>query len=163
MLMDIIAEFNDDKGFNVKLTKDKIFITAVGNEETFALRGVNGVGLYDDIEKYNKEFEENKVKNTNIGWKIFMGVGIVFVGMGIYLISMGVYGGGLVYVILGSVFTYFCNYKSKQTNEPPKLDSYFKLILSGGDRKFKFDKNDETSASIADFINKIEDTLTAYK
>tara|TARA_B110000914_G_C15068084_1_gene267163 strand:- start:244 stop:438 length:195 start_codon:yes stop_codon:yes gene_type:complete len=45
----------------------------------------------------------------------------------------------------------------------PVLDSYFKLMLSGGDRKFKFNKSDETSIKIADFINKVEDTLTAYK
>jgi hypothetical protein len=36
-------------------------------------------------------------------------------------------------------------------------------MLSGGDRKFKFNKSDETSIKIADFINKVEDTLTAYK
>ena len=53
--MEIIAEFNDKKGFNVKLTKDKIFVSAIGQEETFALRSVNGVGLYYDIEKYNAE------------------------------------------------------------------------------------------------------------
>ena len=50
-----IAEFNDKKGFNVKLTADKIYISAIGNEETFALRSLNGLGLYDDVEKYNKE------------------------------------------------------------------------------------------------------------
>ena len=64
--MEIIAEFNDKKGFNVKLTKDKIFVSAIGQEETFALRSVNGVGLYDDIEKYNlekigPEFENHKL------------------------------------------------------------------------------------------------------
>ena len=161
--MDIIAEFNDDKGFNVKLTKDKIFITAIGNEETFALRGVNGVGLYDDIEKYNKELEENKTNNKNTQWKIAMGFGILIGVLGIILLTLNNPELGGTYAIEGIVFAIFSYFKTKQTNEPPKLDSYFKLILSGGDRKFKFDKNDETSASIADFINKIEDTLTAYK
>ena len=47
--MNVVSEFGDNQGFSVKLTEDKIFISAVGNEETLALRGVNGVGVYDDI------------------------------------------------------------------------------------------------------------------
>ena len=160
--MEIIAEFNDDKGFNVKLTKDKIFITAVGNEETFALRGVNGVGLYDDIEKYNKELEEQKKVNPKLN-------GYIMIGLGIFLGIAGVINiqtdstTAIMFIIEGIGLGVGGNLMMKAKNKPPKLDSYFKLILSGGDRKFKFDKNDETSASIADFINKIEDTLTAYK
>jgi hypothetical protein len=161
--MDIIAEFNDDKGFNVKLTKDKIFITAIGNEETFALRGVNGVGLYDDIEKYNKELEDNKIKNNKISWKILIGFGVFMVALGILLQVQNNDLPGYPYIFEGIIIAIIGYLKSQAKTEPPKLDSYFKLILSGGDRKFKFDKNDETSASIADFINKIEDTLTAYK
>ena len=44
-----IAEFNDNHGFNVKLTNEKIFIDAAGSSETIALRGLNGVGFYDDL------------------------------------------------------------------------------------------------------------------
>ena len=58
--METIAEFYDNEGLNVKLTKDKIYISATGNEETFALRGVNGVGIYDNIQKYNAEVEAVK-------------------------------------------------------------------------------------------------------
>ena len=43
--MEIIAEFNDNKGLNVKLTSDKLYVSSLGSEETFALRGVNGVGI----------------------------------------------------------------------------------------------------------------------
>ena len=53
--------------------------------------------------------------------------------------------------------------KNKSNKLPkPVLDSYFKFMLSGADRKFKFNKSDDSSTKIADFINKIEDTLTAY-
>ena len=64
--MEKIAEFNDNNGFNVTLTSDKIYITAIGQEETFALRSVSGVGLYDDIKKYNQEIEafEKKAKKS---------------------------------------------------------------------------------------------------
>lgn len=160
--MEIIAEFNDDKGFNVKLTKDKIFITAIGNEETFALRGVNGVGLYDDIEKYNKELEEQKKVNHKLNGYIMIGLGIILGIAGLMNIQTDSTS-AIMFIIEGIGVGVGGNLMMKAKNQPPKLDSYFKLILSGGDRKFKFDKNDETSASIADFINKIEDTLTAYK
>lgn len=160
--MDIIAEFNDDKGFNVKLTKDKIFITAIGNEETFALRGVNGVGLYDDIEKYNKELEDQKKINHKLNGNLMIFLGII---IGIYSIIsfQDDSSTAITMIIEGIALGVGGFFIRKAKNQPPNLDSYFKLILSGGDRKFKFDKNDETSASIADFINKIEDTLTAYK
>ena len=62
--METIAQFNDNDGLNVKLTNDRIYISSTGNEETFALRGINGVGLYDDIEKFNTEtvaFKKKKV------------------------------------------------------------------------------------------------------
>ena len=51
----------------------------------------------------------------------------------------------------------------QKNDKKPILDSYFRLMLSGGDRKFKFNKSDSTSVQIADFINKVEETLTAYK
>ena len=84
--METIAEFNDDKGFNVKLTKDKIFITVIGNEETFALRGVNGVGLYDDLEKYNEELEKHKNTNHKLTGQVLMVGGICLVVLGLNLL-----------------------------------------------------------------------------
>ena len=43
--METIAEFNDNQGFTLKLTQEKIFIEAAGSSETIALRGLNGVGM----------------------------------------------------------------------------------------------------------------------
>ena len=160
--MDVIAEFNDDKGFNVKLTKDKIFITSVGNEETFALRGVNGVGLYDDMEKYNKDLEEQNKVNHKFNGAMMIIIGVCMI---LYTITQaGKITETEIYLIIeGLVLGGAGMWVRKQKHKPPKMDSYFKLILSGGDRKFLFDKTDDTSASIADFINKLEETLTAYK
>ena len=45
----------------------------------------------------------------------------------------------------------------------PVLDSYFRLMLSGGSREFKFDKTEDNAVAVAEFINQVEDTLTAYK
>ena len=158
--METIAEFNDNHGFNVKLTDEKIFIDAAGSSETIALRGLTGVGLYDDLEKYLKELEEYKKeqKGLKVGkWAlIVLGVIGLFQGdanslvLAIFMIAAGIFLEKLV------------SFSPKHKKEPI-LDSYFRLMLSGGDRKFKFNKSDETSVKIADFINKVEDTLTAYK
>ena len=157
--METIAEFNDNQGLNVKLTKDKIYISSAGNEETFALRGVNGVGLYDDLEKYAKEEEEfkgsgKKIKNIKIGMIAFGALMIIAnVSQGGEEVGTAIGVGG---ALIG------CSFLVKNRGKQPVLDSYFKLMLSGADRQFKFFKSDDSSAKIADFINKVEDTLTAY-
>ena len=154
------AEFTDNKGFNVKLTDDKIYVSSIGNEETFALRSVNGVGLYDDIDKYNTELKDYNKKN-NIG--CVYSIGAFGVILGILFIQSDSIGLGLFIMLLCIVGAYFMNIGMNKRKTQIKLDSYFRLMLSGGSREFKFDKSDENSVEIADFINKIEDTLTSYK
>jgi len=161
--MDIVSEFGDNQGFTVKLTSDKIFISAVGNEETLALRGVNGVGVYDDLEKYNKELEEFKKKTMSpkrrkyISYAVY-GYAVLF---SIIFFSIQSFGGGIFSLLFfGGIGFAISKYKSKK--KPPSLDSYFRIMLSGGDRKFKFDKSGDNAQNIAQFINKVEETLTAY-
>lgn len=154
--METIAEFNDNHGFNVKLTNDKIFIDSAGSSETIALRRLTGVGLYDDLEKYNKELE--KYKKEKKGIKVVKWMLIV---LGLYCTSFSLVLG--IFWIAGGVLLEKLVSFSSNLKKEPVLDSYFRLMLSGGDRKFKFNKSDETSVKIADFINKVEDTLTAYK
>ena len=159
-----IAEFNDNHGFNVKLTNEKIFIDAAGSSETIALRGLNGVGLYDDLEKYNLELETAKGDKKASGC-IRGGFHIFGVAYIIFSISYINSNDILTFVLIGlffGVIPFIYDLFSKDA-EKPVLDSYFRLMLSGGDRKFPFNKSDETSVKIADFINKVEDTLTAYK
>ena len=160
--MNVVSEFGDNQGFSVKLTEDKIFISAIGNEETLALRGVNGVGVYDDIEKYNKDLEEYKKKTMSPKKRKNLSIGVIIFGIlyGIIAISndtpeiLSISG---MFIIGGIIIA---NYKSKV--KPPTLDSFFRIMLTGGDRKFKFDKSGDNAKSIADFINKVEETLTAY-
>ena len=160
--MNVVSEFGDNQGFSVKLTEDKIFISAVGNEETLALRGVNGVGVYDDIEKYNNELatykketmSPKKRKNWSIGTMVF---GVIYAIWGISQGLEELAGVGAMFILGGFLIS---KYKSKK--QPPVLDSYFRIMLTGGDRKFKFDKSGDNAKSIAQFINKVEETLTAY-
>ncbi|MDB9966744.1 hypothetical protein OAD44_00870 [Flavobacteriaceae bacterium] len=157
--MKTIAEFTDKKGFNVKLTDDKVFVSSIGNEETFALRSVNGVGLYDDIKKYNNEVEAQKKKYPK--WSVYFS--LIF-GLLYFIICLQYFDPILAFLILifFGFIAFWINNKSNQIKNI-KLDSYFRLMLSGGSREFQFDKSEENSVEIADFINKLEDTLTSYK
>ena len=155
--METIAEFNDNKGFNVKLTDEKIFIEAAGSSETIALRGLNGVGLYDNIEKYNKELVQYKTDGK--GAEVFKWIFLVLAGI---ILIIGFPNSVIPAIIVAGIAIGIPKLLMNK-NKEPILDSYFRLMLSGGDRKFKFNKSDETSVKIADFINKVEDTLTAYK
>jgi|TARA_B110000967_G_C18834569_1_gene535927 hypothetical protein len=158
-----IAEFNDKKGFNVKLTADKIYISAIGNEETFALRSLNGLGLYDDVEKYNKEdvIYRDGLKKTKSGYIVLLVLGSLFILVGLMASINGGEGaaGGF---IEGIAFIVGAFLMKKKIPTKPTLDSYFRIMLSGGSREFKFDKNEGNSADVANFVNKVEDTLTAY-
>jgi len=160
--MDIVSEFGDNQGFTVKLTSDKIFISAVGNEETLALRGVNGVGVYDDLEKYNEELKEFKKKTMSPKRRKITAFSII--GLSVFALIPILTTGNTE--TLGTVFMIaavgFIVLKFKSKKKPPSLDSYFRIMLSGGDRKFKFDKSGDNAQNIAQFINKVEETLTAY-
>ena len=157
--METIAEFNDNDGLNVKLTGDKIYISGASGDETFALRSVNGVGTYDDIEKFAKESEE--YTNKGKGFKIlFIIMLVACLGSLVAVLQEPSTAGSLV-VLAGVTFFFYYKWKNPG-GDAPVLDSYLKFMISGNERLFKFNKSDETSALIADFINKIEDTLTAY-
>ena len=159
--MEKIAEFNDNNGFNVALTSDKIYITAIGQEETFALRSVSGVGLYDDIKKYNQElkaFEKKAKESKNLAvFLIILGIFLIAPVLAIGLTTLGI---GLLGVIVLSIGIYILN--KNESAKKPVLDSFFNLMLSGGDRKFPFNKSSKNAKQIALFVNKVEDTLTAY-
>jgi hypothetical protein len=158
-MMEKVAEFNDNNGFKVTLTTDKIYISAIGAEETFALRSVSGVGLYDNIEKYNMELEAQKTEGD--GAKLIIGIVGIIGGL---LVAAGFTGSGAEIGIEGAAFLVFAviYYFAKSDSSPPVLDSYFTLMLSGGDRRFPFNKSGNNAKQIAEFINKVEDTLTAY-
>ena len=95
-----------------------------------------------------------KRKNTSIGIMVF-GVLYAIWGISVGLKELAIV--GAMFVLAGYIIS---KYKSKK--QPPALDSYFRIMLTGGDRKFKFDKSGNNAKSIAEFINKVEETLTAY-
>jgi hypothetical protein len=44
----------------------------------------------------------------------------------------------------------------------PTLKSAVRIMMSGGNRDFTFDKADANSNNIAEFVAKVENTLTAF-
>jgi len=157
--METIAQFNDNSGLNVKLTEDKIYVSGASGDETFALRSVNGVGTYDDIDKFAEENEAFDKAGGKWKWG-FIIFGIMLIPLTITVAQQPDAAAGLFMFLSLAGFCYY-KWKNAKAN-PPILDSYLKFMISGNERMFKFNKSNESSATIADFINKIEDTLTAY-
>jgi hypothetical protein len=156
--MDTKSKFTDNTGFEITLTDDKVYVTAVGSQETFALRSVNGIGTYDDIEDYNKQLEENKKKDFT-SFKS-LGLGLAVFGLILYASSGSV--SSAMFCIIPAIIMYVIGKNAKSAEDKSEMKSYFRIMLSGGDRKFQFDKKASNAGDVADFCNKVEDTLTAY-
>ena len=62
---------------------------------------------------------------------------------------------GIIAFLFGIVFI-------TRSVKEPILDSKLKINLQGGEKVFAFNKTNENSSEIADFINKVEETLTSY-
>jgi hypothetical protein len=169
--MSFIAEFTDNHGFNARLTSEKLYITSTGSQETFALRSVAGIGVYDDIKEYNENLREydrkselyEKALNSNRQG------GIIFFILGIIALFPGLAKGDMqeIFIVISIILVFFgiifYNQIPKYDNPThPAMNSYFRIILVGGERSFQFNKNEVSATKIGVFINALEDTLTAY-
>jgi hypothetical protein len=47
-------------------------------------------------------------------------------------------------------------------NQPPQLESCVRIMLNGMNRDFSFDKRKTSSSNVANFVARVEDTLTAF-
>jgi hypothetical protein len=152
----ILSQFNADN-LDIKLTSEKLFINTAASSEAFALRSVNGIGVVDLIDDYNKSLTVWKKKSFFPYWLFILG--------GIFL--MGSFTGkpedliiGLMVGLAAIVGGYFLLNKSKK--EKPNLMSAVRIMMSGGNRDFQFDKTGITSGNVAELVAKVETTLTAY-
>lgn len=156
-----IAEFTDGFGCNVKLTSERIYAKSIGLEETYALRSVDGAGVFDDMELFAKEKleAENSARAGKIGGGILILCGIAF-----FFSAMEVSDPGLP-ILLSLVFIGFGIFlinNASQKVAKVKLRSYIKIIISGSNKLYLFDKNAPDSEKIAEFLEKVEETLTKY-
>lgn len=152
----ILSKFTADN-LEIKLTNEKLFINTAISNETFALRSINGIGVVDLVEQYNKELTLWK---GNKGFAIFlyiMGAAIAIVAL--LSLSKSPGAGFFCIAFSGLIFWYANN---QQKNEP-KMMSAVRIMMSGGNRDFQFDKTGVKSENVAEFVAKVESTLTAYQ
>ena len=146
----------------IKLTSEKLFINTSTSNETFALRSVNGVGVIDLVEEYNIALTEWKNQQKKSLFSILFGAFILLGAIGMLFdpktsdkayMTMGVSIGLIIY---GNIS------RNKIMAEEPILMSAVRIMMSGGNRDFRFDKSGRKSGDIAEFVSKVENTLTAY-
>lgn len=141
----------------IKLTEDKLFLKTITSQETFALRGVQGIGVIDLVDAYNAELLKfNAKRNTRRA-----AIGLIIACVLGALYSWNVEPDLAILIIplcVGGIFSYI-----KAGNSPePTLMSQVRIMMSGGVRNFSFDKAHVNSVDVANFIAKVESTLSAY-
>jgi hypothetical protein len=154
----ILSQFNADN-LDIKLTSEKLFINTAASNEAFAVRSVNGIGVVDLIDDYNKAL--TAWKNVRLSQKILLGFGIFMGLFGLWNMQYSV-GTGFFSMLLGGVFAIRALIGMNKTNNEPKLMSAVRIMMSGGNRDFQFDKTGIKSGNVAEFVAKVESTLTAY-
>ena len=64
-------------------------------------------------------------------------------------------------LLFGAGMAGFGIYKLNQSPKPT-LQSAVRIMMTGGNRDFTFDKAHANSSDVAEFVAKVEDTLTAF-
>ncbi|MDU0808028.1 hypothetical protein [Aquirufa regiilacus] len=151
----VVSNFESPE-ISIKLTDEKLYIKTLSSSETFALRSINGIGIVDLIDKYNVELTAQKNAKKPTGLYILGGF-LLLAGIGNIAVSIGP---ALIFIILGGAVFYWA---STQQAPEPTLKSAVRIMISGMNRDFEFDKSGPYVNQIAQFIVKIEETLTAYQ
>lgn len=140
--------------FDATLTTLKLVITSTISDEAFPLKGITGVGVYDDIEQYAKELEKLKTQNNNkyiftsmcIGsllWLIFISNHEALLGFFVFIIS----------IIVGIVI-------AKNTSVNLKPHKILSVMQSGGKREFRYINDINKNTEIKNFVDKVVDTMS---
>lgn len=145
-------------GLSIKLTDEKLFINTATSMETFALRSIDGIGVIDLVQELNEEITGYKQKNNVQVVNVISGIIILI--MGLYICSVDITIGSTVSIV-GLAFAGFA-YLSKMGTIKPTLKSAVRIMMAGGNRDFVFDKANSNGVEVAEFVAKVEDTLTAF-
>ncbi len=146
------------EGLQIKLTDEKLFINTSTSSETFALRSIDGIGVIDLVDQFNNQLTE--YKKIKLGFMNLIVSGSIFLIGGIYILTIDV-SIGFATFLLGVGMAGFGIYKLNQSLKPT-LKSAVRIMMTGGNRDFMFDKANSNSIEVAEFVAKVEDTLTAF-
>lgn len=151
----VLSQFNADN-LEIKLTDEKLFINTIASNETFALRSINGIGVIDLVEEYSKALTTwKKIKPGAYSLLIF-GALCVVVGLFGPKIEIGA-------IFIGALMGfggYWLILDSKKRK--PNLMSAIRIMMNSGNRDFQFDKSKSESGNVAEFVAKVESTLTSF-
>lgn len=146
----------DIGNLQVNLTDDKLFVNTFSSNETFALRSVNGLGVVDLIDDYNKKLTDSKKKLVYGTLSLTLFILLLNNAGSGYNGFLGFIPNTLLFVSILFAIYNFVNYKK------PVLMSAVRIMLNGGNRDFEFDKTGVDSEAVAEFVARVESTLTAY-
>jgi hypothetical protein len=92
---------------------------------------------------------------------IVLGIMIIFIGF--FFNSLLDFGMNfLVFVSIIGLSISLIGFYLVQALKKPTLKSAVRIVMSGGNRDFIFDKAHSNSMEVAEFVAKVEDTLTAF-
>lgn len=146
------------EGLSIKLTDEKIFINTATSMETFALRSIDGIGVIDLVDQFNLELDKYKLEKKGVVSGMIITGFFAFCGI-IGIIVAGLL--GLFLLVIGAIL-FIPVYLKYQKLIQPTLKSAVRIMMSGGNRDFMFDKAHSNSMEVAEFVAKVEDTLTAF-
>jgi hypothetical protein len=136
-----------------------LFINTTESSEVFALRSVNGIGVVDLVEDFNKALTARKTLRSLQKTMLIIGIIITLSGLWVFQYSLGV---GFAFIVFGGIFAIPALIGLNRSNIEPELMSAVRIMISGGNRDFKFNKTGIKSGNVAEFVVKVESTLTAY-
>lgn len=151
----------ETEGLSIKLTDEKIFITTATSMETFALRSIDGIGVIDLVDQFNLLLNIYKQERNGRISLIILGISTIIFGL--FFNSILDIGNSflIIFIIMGLGIS-LTGYYLIQLLKKPTLKSAVRIMMAGGNRDFMFDKAHSNSMEVAEFVAKVEDTLTAF-
>jgi hypothetical protein len=134
------------EGLQIKLTDEKLFINTSTSSETFALRSIDGIGVIDLVDDLNQRLNEYKALQTQAITWIITGLGLLLLGL--FIISLlGI--APAIFMILCSFGLIIFGFYMKNKFEKPTLKSAVRIMMTGGNRDFMFDKANSPNSFFA--------------
>ena len=161
-----IAYLKTEDGLEFRLNEDKLFINSSVSQEAIALRSLTGIAIVDDVDGYNSRISGWKTEEEKIQKMNKMGLPSLVIGgaFSIAAFLINVEQTRNMLLIFG-VFLLIGGYMSKNAKNKfvkPSMRSFVRLHTSSGTREFEFDKKSIVTGDVANFVARVEDTLTAF-
>lgn len=145
-------------GLELNLTNEKLYIQTNVSQEAIALRSINGIGVVDLVDEYNKELTNFKAlkRKANQGLTIMI-VSTLFAIFTYFQIGFT----GVILCGIGIIIG-FITYNKQSDIQEPSLKSSVRIMITGTSRDFTFNKAYASASDVANFVAQVENTLSAF-